>query len=488
MQTFELLGPIEARSAGAALDLGGPRERAVLARLALQQTVGLGTADGEVTRLRDALGVETIVSGPEGYELRADPEQIDVVRFERLADAGRDRLAARELQGAADALDAALALWRGEPFGELAGEAWAAPEVARLAERRIAAVEDRMDAALGLGHDADLIGELELLVIRHPARERLREQLMLALYRAGRRAEALAVYRDAPEPGAGLRSLEQSILRRDPQLELRRAGERLVGRDRVLARLQETLDRALAGSGRLVVLTGEPGIGKTFLAQELALRAAADGAAVVWGRCWEAGGAPPFWPWTQVLRTYLGAVDLEILRARLGPRLPFLAANLPWLAELLPELGPTSLPEDRFAIFSAAAELIATEARQRPLAIFLDDLHAADEPSLLLLRYLADAVDGWPVLLVAMSREEIPGPAHLRVEVEGLDEAAVAELVDAHDRARAVRGPRAHGAGRDGRQPAVRRRDGAAARLRAGARRAAARGRARRHRAAPAHA
>src|SRR5262249_46744921 len=119
------------------------------------------------------------------------------------------------------------------------------------------------------------------------------------------------------------------------------------------------------------------------------------------------------------------------LKARLGDRLPFLAAGLPAVAERFPELGaePTT---DRFAVFAAAAELISTEARERPLAIFLDDLHAADAPSLLALRFIADAVNEWPVLLIALARDVagLADVAHLRLELDGLNADAVEALIE----------------------------------------------------------
>ena len=132
-----------------------------------------------------------------------------------------------------------------------------------------------------------------------------------------------------------------------------------------------------------------------------------------------------------MLRSYLGGINREELQQRLGTRLPFLASGLPELAERFPELG--AAPQtDRFVVFSAAAGLISGEARERPLAIFLDDLHAADEPSLLALRFLADSVSEWPVLLVALARqaEGMADVAHLRLELDGLGADAVSALVE----------------------------------------------------------
>jgi DNA-binding SARP family transcriptional activator len=442
---FQLLGPVKARAAGSPVEIGGPRQRAVLALLLLHANRVLpselliddvwgerpppsaaSTLSSYVSRLRRALGADALLSAPAGYELRVAPERIDVLRFRALAEEGRAHLARGEPRRAAAALQDALSLWRGEPFGDLGYEEWASREAGALRELHTSVHEDRIDAELALGRHAEVVGELELLVLRHPLRERLRRQLMLALYRSGRQAEALDAYRDARRalvdelglsPGRALQELEQAILRQDPALDPAApaaASERastLVGRDPELARLEEALDSALAGRGGLVVITGEPGIGKTRLAEELSSRGRRSGALVVWGRCWEAGGAPPYWPWTQVLRTYLTGVDPDALRRRLGPRLVTLASALPAVRWLYPELSSSQggTPVDRFVVFSAAAEFFEREARERPLLIVLDDLHAADEPSLLLLRFIAEELTTWPVLIAALAREDDGG-------------------------------------------------------------------------------
>jgi DNA-binding SARP family transcriptional activator/tetratricopeptide (TPR) repeat protein len=175
-----------------------------------------------VSRLRKAIGAETIVSQPPGYVLRVDPEQFDAARFERLSAEAR-RAEPRER---AEKLRAALALWRGPALDDLAFEPFARDDAGRLEESRLAALEDCIDAELELGHDG-LVGELEELVEEHPLRERFRAQLMRALYRAGRQADALAAFRSARdvlteelglEPGEELRALQQAILRQDPSL------------------------------------------------------------------------------------------------------------------------------------------------------------------------------------------------------------------------------------------------------------------------------
>ena len=170
---------------------------------------------------------ELLVSQAPGYVLRLEREQIDADRFERLAGEGSRLLTDGEAEAAATRLRGALALWRGPALDDLAYEAFARADVDRLNELRLEAIEDRIDADLALGRHEALVGELSELVDQYPLRERLRAQLMAALYRSGRQADALAAYREGRtalvdelgiEPGPALRELEQAILRQDPAL------------------------------------------------------------------------------------------------------------------------------------------------------------------------------------------------------------------------------------------------------------------------------
>jgi DNA-binding SARP family transcriptional activator len=239
---FRVLGRLEVVEDGRVVPVERQRARAVLAFLLLR---GNETVSGErlideiwgpeppksaaaslqnyVSHLRKALGRDVLVTEPGGYLLRVDPERFDLARFERLvADARRSAPRDR-----ADKLRAALALWRGPALEDLAFESFAQPEIRRLEELRLEAVEERIDAELACGGGAELVTELESLAAEHPLRERLRGQLMRALYADGRQAEALDAYRDARrmlrdelglEPSAELRELEQAILRQDPSL------------------------------------------------------------------------------------------------------------------------------------------------------------------------------------------------------------------------------------------------------------------------------
>jgi len=182
----------------------------------------------------------------------------------------------------------------------------------------------------------------------------------------------------------------------------------LVGRDRELAEMERSLQRALGGRGHLVLITGEAGIGKSVLADEFSRRAEAAGARVLWGRCWEAGGAPAYWPWVQVLRAYLDDARPEILRSEVGAGGSDIAQLLPELRRLLPDLPVPVAAETegaRFRLFDSTASFLSNAARRRPLVLFLDDLHAADEPSLLLLQFLAPHLSETRILVVGMYRE-----------------------------------------------------------------------------------
>ena len=230
------------------LKLGPPKQQALLAVLLLHANEVVSTdrlvdslwgevapntaataVHGYVSGLRKALGDHggRLATAPRGYTLRIEPGELDLDRFERALDSGREQLAADGPERAAETLRAGLALWRGRPLAGFEDEPFAREAVARLEELRIQAREELIAAELERGAAAELVAELRSLVSEHPFRERFRAQLMLALYRAGRQAEALATYDDARrtmvdelglEPGPALRDLQRAILEHDPAL------------------------------------------------------------------------------------------------------------------------------------------------------------------------------------------------------------------------------------------------------------------------------
>jgi DNA-binding SARP family transcriptional activator len=457
---FSILGPLEVVERDVVRPLGGAKQRAVLAILLLHRgelvsaerlvdelwgarapaTAGK-TLQGYIYRLRKALGEDVLRTRGRGYLLIVAPAQLDLDRFERLSRDGRDALSASDPRAAAERLRSALALWRGPPLADFTYEPFAQAEIARLEEVRLATLEDRIEADLGLRRHCELVPELEALVREHPLRERLRRQLMLALYRSGRQADALEVYRETRraligqlgiEPGRELQDMEAGILRHDPALDpaagagagsrVAKAGdsrrpdggagfsaELLEGRGEQLDELRSVLDAAFNGHGAVFMIGGEAGIGKTRLADELARDARDRGARVVWGRSWEAGGAPAYWPWVQVLRSLLHSRHDFDLRSFRGAGASSLLALIPELREASPQPASPESAGARFQLFDAVVLLLRESADRQPLVIVLDDLHAADTPSLLLLQFLAGQLGDAPVMLAGLYRDDDPG-------------------------------------------------------------------------------
>jgi predicted ATPase/DNA-binding SARP family transcriptional activator len=312
---FGILGPLEVRDGPGLLRVPGAKERALLADLLVHagRVVSAdrlvedlwgddppgnpaNTLQGRVSALRRALGpagAGLVVTRPPGYVLEADPGQVDAAQFERLvAKAGR---AAGD--AAAGPLEEALGLWRGPALAEFADQPWAQAEAARLEELRLGAVEALVELRLAAGDHTGLVGELEGLVAEHPTRERLRGQLMVALYRSGRQADALEVYQATRavlaeelgiDPSPELQRLQQAILVQDPALEA--ATPRQQPRHNLPERLTSLVGRSeelreaakLVEQHRLVTVTGPGGAGKTSLAVELARRLAAGYPDGVW--------------------------------------------------------------------------------------------------------------------------------------------------------------------------------------------------------------
>jgi YVTN family beta-propeller protein len=253
---FRILGPFEVRDGDRPVDLGGDKQRAVLAILLLHPNevvsadrliddlwgerpppTALKTLQVYISRARKALENHRdplsgspnglLVTRGRGYLLRVEPDELDLDRFRGLLEQGREALAAGDPERAARILRAGLALWRGPPLADFAYEPFAQSAIAQLEELRLGALEERVEADLALGRERELVGELADLVEQDPLRERLRGQLMVALYRSGRQAEALEVYQRfrqalseqlGLDPGPGLQELEVAILNRDASL------------------------------------------------------------------------------------------------------------------------------------------------------------------------------------------------------------------------------------------------------------------------------
>jgi DNA-binding SARP family transcriptional activator/type II secretory pathway predicted ATPase ExeA len=446
--TFRLFGSLEvADGSGRVLDLGTRKQRALTAMLALEpgRVVSLdrlidelwaGEPPAQATRtlqayiahLRKVLEPDrpprtpptVLLTRDPGYRLDVPPGRVDLWRFTAGADEGREALARGAHAEAVEILDRALGLWRGEPLAEFADQEFARPVTARFAELRMAALEDRFDARLALGEAASLVPELEALVEDGPYRERAWSLLVLALYRAGRQADALAALRRVRtrladdlglRPGPALQELERAVFDQAPELAsppretpppvpATPDGDGLIARSAQLALIERRFAAARRGEGGTVLVGGEAGIGKTRLVRAAADLAAARGSRVAWGRCMD-GTAPAFWPWTQILGEDLfsGA-----------------AAD--------PGQDPDAA---LFGLYRQVMDALTRDAA--PLTIVLEDLHWADASSLRLLSFVADEAVRHRLLILVTTRPE-PGdhPEALRDTLAAL--ARTAERVD----------------------------------------------------------
>jgi DNA-binding SARP family transcriptional activator len=481
---IRLLGPLEVALGGAPVDLGGAKPRAILAQLALQanrvvsvdQLVEAGwgaeaplravnSVPVYISQLRKALGASRIETRAPGYALVVDPADLDLTRFEDQVRAAKIARGRGDHAAAVSLLREALELWRGPALADLMADTFLA-EAGRLEEARLVAIEDRVEAELALGGHHHLVGELEAHVAAHPLRERMRAQLMLALYRSDRQAEALRTYQDLRrvlgeelgiEPSRELASLEEAMLLQRPELEWKASAPTqpqlevrptrpgptelvadgpFVGREDELARLAEIWERVTGGRLELALVAGEPGIGKTRLVAEFAAQAAAGGATVLYGRC-DDDAPVPYRPFVEALRHYVESSSTAELRA-LSFRVRELARVVPELVERLPDLEiPRGRDSDteRYFLFEAVVALMASAAGNAPVLLILDDMHWADKPSRLLLRHVTQRLVESPVFVLTTSRDtdvltdvDRERRAH-RLRLGGLDQAEVATLL-----------------------------------------------------------
>src|SRR3954447_26162733 len=298
-----LLGSVDILRDQHSVPLGGSRQRRLLALLASdcgrpvsvdriidELWIGAPPPNAEATlrtymsRLRRVLGADVVVAKGHGYVLEIESESVDVRRFERLVAEGRRALERGAAGAAADRLGAALDLWRGKAYGDVADTPSLTADAQRLEELRLECIEQRIAAELDLGRHERVVPELMSLVAEYPLRERLWQHLIVALYRSGRQGDALAAYQEARQrletelgldPGEELQRLERDVLRQEVATVVAPAARhnlpapttRLIGRDTEAAEIE-----AMLRAHRLVVLTGIGGSGKTRLAIEVARR------------------------------------------------------------------------------------------------------------------------------------------------------------------------------------------------------------------------
>ena len=434
-----LFGQLEAVQEGVTVPLRGTRQRALLALLALQRGQPVSAdrlidalwGDGravnpanalqaQIGQLRRTFGAAAIVTTEAGYALAVGPEEVNVVRFEHLVAKGRRLAADGEMAPASEALGEALSLRRGEPLAEFTYAGFFDAERAHLGELTLVAIEARAGADLGLGRHGELAGELEARCREHPLREGLWELLILALYRAGRQAEALRAYTEIRDrlvselgidPGPALRELQARILTQDSSLapvgpapvraaaptaagNLRERLSSFVGRDAELEQLREAVR-----SSRLVTLTGPGGTGKTRLAVEAAATLRTEYQDGAW------------------------LVELAGVAAPDGVG-PAVAGALGAVASALGSPQPPG----------SAVQLIVRHLAGRSLVVVLDNCEHVISEAAALADTLAGAVAG--LRLIATSREALGIPGEVLVPVGGLAIPAAVELFA--DRAQAV--------------------------------------------------
>ena len=479
-----VLGPVEVTVDGVRVDVGGLRQRCVLARLIAAQgravsadrliedlysdeapPRALAALQSYVSHLRRALepgrhawaAADVLVTSPPGYALRLGRATVDAWEFEDEVHgaAGLDDAAA-----AHDRLSAALARWRGAAFQEFGGLAWADLEASRLDELRLLATEQLAECALRLGLAAQTVADLDRLTADQPLREESWRLLALALYQSGRQGDALAALRRARaklaaelgvDPGPGLRELEGDILAQAPHLsapvpaarrrpvgavsrparsEPPASADVYLGRDAELERVASVAREAEQARAQIVLVAGDPGAGKTAMAGVVSRGLEARGWTVTAGRCPEHEGAPAGWPWAEALRRLARIVTPAEPEA-----LASLLADAPVQAD-----DPAAA---RFRLHRAVSEYLEDAGRAAPLLIVLEDLHRADAETLAILTDVAAGAAAARILVLATYRAA-EAPVHLseclaalaardpaRVTLGGLDAAATGDLVRA---------------------------------------------------------
>ena len=475
---FSILGPLSVSSELEHLAIGGARRRAILARLLVERShsVPLGrlaedawdggpptgaasTLRSHLSSLRKVLGQERLYSRDGSAVVVVMPGELDSDVFDAEVAIGRQALARRDLKTAARSFERSIAMWRGSAFSDVEGYVWAIPEVSRLDERRLEVREGLLETRLRLGQYLQVAAEAEQVVRENPLREQVWAILMVALYQAGRQAEALRAYQRVRlhlteelgiEPWPVLRILEQSILNQEDALAQWMRGRNVppldsfaarssparismaapqsefpvvleesdlswvpsagspsfVGRDTEFELAMAARERSRNGHQVLLVISGEPGIGKTRLAAEVAISSAAAGDLVLYGRCNE----QPLSSFegiraalSRIIRYSIGTATLE----RMGrQRLPLCQVIPEALSEEQPVAGAglMTAEAERYQSFEAVNSFVGFIAEVRPVVFVLEDLHWADLPGLALLEHMLRSKSDAPILFVTTIR------------------------------------------------------------------------------------
>jgi predicted ATPase/DNA-binding SARP family transcriptional activator len=330
----------------------------------------------------------------------------------------------------------ALGLYRGDLLPEDLYEDWTEPRRKDLRARCVRLLSEVSQLYLLRGEPGRAIERLGQLLVLDPHNEEAYRSLMRLDAGMGRRAQAVRTYmkcRQALEADLGLTPSEETEALYREIVEERfpaTSGARgrigagplgqlalapFVGREQELARLRTALDNALSGRGALVLLAGEPGIGKTRLAEELGIYAALRGAGVFIGCCHDDEAAPAYWPWVEIIRSYVSDRDPAALMSEMGAGAGDIARLVPAICDRLPDLSApaTADPEEaRFRLQDSICTLLRNASARRPLMLFLDDLQWADKSTLLLLQFLARDIRGNRILLVGASRDMDVDAAH----------------------------------------------------------------------------
>jgi DNA-binding SARP family transcriptional activator len=487
-----VLGPLEVFNGAREVPVGGARERRLLAALAVRPGDALSAdqlvdalwrerpprsaakqLQNHVVRVRKALGADAIRTTQAGYAL-GDEIDVDAVRFESCVREARAAVGRGDQRESVPLFAGALGMWRGRTFVELEGWDGATAEVARLEELRRSAEEEAIDARLALGAATESVADAEALVAAEPLREHRWVQLMRVLYRTGRQADALRAYQRAREtlarelgiePGSELRATEQAVLAQDEALGatareanrvvgLHRRGLQLVplprrlaseasvtpgfvGRSREVEVFRDAVKRVDAGERQVVLVSGEPGVGKTALAAYVGSECHARGAAVLYGRCDEEM-VVPYQPFAEAIGHYVKRTGLDGLESQFTDLKSFVRPG----ATGREVLDDQEADSQRYRMFAAVVDLLASASSDAMVVVVLDDLQWADRPTLSLLRHVSSAsLDRVLVVgtyrasdlsrihpladtLVALQRES----GIVRLDLSGLDDVDTVEL------------------------------------------------------------